>query len=321
MTRRSIIHVGYVCNLRCKHCYYYGMNPSKRKWKKLLWLMAHLVLIRLCRLNKVDVSGGEPTLYPHMEFLADFASLIGFKEMRLVTNGTQVDRALWIARNPIVKFSLSWHSHRDTDLEMLTGQRGMTAKLTAFVSQLRDKINYINCVITPYNTDVEHIAQALTGMARGIPVCFKHLDYNFQCGIDDWKISAYQDKLNWSISRALREDPSAVINMRFYPFCFLEPELIEHPRVKCCSAITNTYDDNDWLPLISRKTSVWRYIKFIFGNAERRLIEAKAQAVIQGASECAHGKPCKSCRYVNFCDGTQKGYLRRFGDSELRAIV
>ena len=319
ITTRSIIHIGTPCNLNCKHCYYY--NDKIRKWKNIFWLMGHLILIRLCRMDKLDVSGGEPTIYPKRHFLMWFCTFIGFKEIRLVTNGTQWKKASKLAEKyKNVRFSLSLHSPVESDMEELTGSGLVLDRIRKFVYELGDRINYVNCVITPFNTDILTIAQRITAITGDITLCFKHLDYNFTHGIEDFPTHLYRRSLNTSIRNLLLKKGEIEINMRFFPFCFLDEDLLEHKQVKCCSAITNNYDPNDWLPLIGRKTKLIRWIKFIFGSEKIREHEAKEQAIFQGKFECANTKTCKHCRYLNTCDGTQKGYLKLFGDKEFRPM-
>jgi hypothetical protein len=295
------------------------MKP--KKWKNIFWLLGHLILIRMCRMDKIDISGGEPTIYPRIKFFTDFCRWIGFKEIRLVTNGTNLSIAHDLARNnDRIRFSVSVHSHVPADLKALTG-KDITFKLGMFLKHLHTSINYVNTVITPYNTRLGDLAQGVKLLSNSDVICFKHLDYNFDHDVDGFPMSKYRADINSSIRKILLTDRSVEINLRFFPFCFLDPDLIEHARVKCCSAITNTYDKNDWLPVIGRKTPLKRWLKFIFGTTAIRHREAVEQAKFQGKWECAQTRKCFKCKYYEQCDGVQKGYLKRFGDDEFKPVT
>ena len=108
-----------------------------------------------------------------------------------------------------ITFSVSFHSHNEPDLTGLMG-KNVKDDIIFFICMFGDYVNYINVIITPFNTDIKNIAQKLGGWAIGTNgkiLCFKHLDYNFKHHISDFKMSNYRNELNLSIREALYKYP------------------------------------------------------------------------------------------------------------------
>jgi cyclic pyranopterin phosphate synthase len=77
------------CNFRCTYC----MDPDHRYMPKLS-LLSRVEYARVCRvlaglgIEKLRITGGEPTLYPELdELLADVAGM-GFRDVAMTTNGS-----------------------------------------------------------------------------------------------------------------------------------------------------------------------------------------------------------------------------------------
>lgn len=90
------ISVTDYCNLRCFFCSNEGM-PLCRKNKKHINLKQLKYLVRILAdegLKNLSITGGEPTLYPHIIELVDFLNQFNFKNLFLHTNGTNLDRSL-----------------------------------------------------------------------------------------------------------------------------------------------------------------------------------------------------------------------------------
>lgn len=87
------------CNYRCTYC----MDPGIRYLPKrnLLSLDEYLTVARVCQglgIRKIRVTGGEPTLYPHLDDLLVGLGLLRFEDVAMTTNGstmTAVDAARW----------------------------------------------------------------------------------------------------------------------------------------------------------------------------------------------------------------------------------
>ena len=90
LCKRGVIWLGQTCNLRCYFCYFTDKISSSchpehdfmplEKAKKIC-----KTLVEVYGNNAVDIQGGEPTLYPHLCDLLEYANGIGLKPT-LITN-------------------------------------------------------------------------------------------------------------------------------------------------------------------------------------------------------------------------------------------
>jgi len=86
------------CNFRCVYC----MAPDVKYIPKmqLLTLEEYIRVIRIAMslgINKLRITGGEPTLYPHLDELLQEIGKMGMKDIALTTNGSQI-RTQWAER-------------------------------------------------------------------------------------------------------------------------------------------------------------------------------------------------------------------------------
>ncbi|MBC8523342.1 GTP 3',8-cyclase MoaA [PVC group bacterium] len=86
------------CNFRCVYC----MAPDVKYIPKmqLLRLEEYLRVIRIAMsfgINKLRITGGEPTLYPHLDELLQEVGKMGLKDIALTTNGSRIRRQ-WTQR-------------------------------------------------------------------------------------------------------------------------------------------------------------------------------------------------------------------------------
>lgn len=82
------------CNYRCVYC----MDPDHRYLPKqaLLSLEEYLLVTRACRrlgLEKIRVTGGEPTLWPELDELLGALGEMGWQDVAMTTNGSLTDAA------------------------------------------------------------------------------------------------------------------------------------------------------------------------------------------------------------------------------------
>ena len=90
ITRRSVLWLGLICNLKCKFCYDAKLDNNKS------WLPFEEATIALKKFKYfynnlfVDFMGGEPTLYPEILKLIEFSSKIGLKPT-CITNAVGIN--------------------------------------------------------------------------------------------------------------------------------------------------------------------------------------------------------------------------------------
>ena len=111
------------CNYRCVYC----MDPDFRYMPKreLLSFDEYVTIARVCAslgIEKLRITGGEPTLYPHLDELITTLGGMGFKDIAMTTNGSRLDRqplARW-RRDGLGRLTLSLDSLRPERVEKIT---------------------------------------------------------------------------------------------------------------------------------------------------------------------------------------------------------
>ena len=85
-TKRGVLYVGHQCNLNCRFCYYKHLPVDKRKWFGLAQCLKQAQQLRIWYGNQfVDITGGEPTIYPYITELVSHCRSIGLRTS-LITN-------------------------------------------------------------------------------------------------------------------------------------------------------------------------------------------------------------------------------------------
>ena len=79
------------CNFRCVYC----MEPDVKYLPKmsLLTLDEYVRLVEIAMslgIEKLRITGGEPTLYPHLDSLIETVGSMGLKDIALTTNGSRL---------------------------------------------------------------------------------------------------------------------------------------------------------------------------------------------------------------------------------------
>lgn len=91
--RSANIHVIGLCNYRCEHCFDRCLTHkylAPEEW------MPVLNYLRDSGIEKVNIAGGEPFLYPHLDEMCILLKSMGFK-VSIVSNGSKI-REEWLER-------------------------------------------------------------------------------------------------------------------------------------------------------------------------------------------------------------------------------
>ena len=111
------------CNFRCTYC----MEPNFKYMPKreLLTLDEYAAAVKACvslGIEKLRITGGEPTLYPHLLELIQLAGTLGLRDLAMTTNGSlmTVDAArAWRAAG-LKRITLSLDTLRPDRLRAIT---------------------------------------------------------------------------------------------------------------------------------------------------------------------------------------------------------
>ena len=89
------LHLIEACNYRCRHCFAHFDKHNVlglEQWQSIIDNTVNSGLV-----SSFNFAGGEPLLYPHLTFLAEYAHSLGC-DCSIITNGSCIDEN-WIKRN------------------------------------------------------------------------------------------------------------------------------------------------------------------------------------------------------------------------------
>ena len=83
------------CNFRCVYC----MEPDVKYLPKMQLLTLHeyirlVEIVMSLGIEKLRITGGEPTLYPQLDELLEAVGSMGLRDIALTTNGSTLTRAM-----------------------------------------------------------------------------------------------------------------------------------------------------------------------------------------------------------------------------------
>jgi len=152
--RELFLHLTDRCNLTCRHCYYRNshrspLDLSPAAIEKLIGILTD------SGLEKVTLSGGEPSLHPAFPKLLKLIRQAGLAAM-VLTNGTLVDDAFIAALQSADRVLVSLHGPDAASHERLTGP-GTYQPVIASLKRLREVLPadhlVVNCTMTDWNID------------------------------------------------------------------------------------------------------------------------------------------------------------------------
>ncbi len=94
--RSANLHLDGRCNYRCEHCF--DTCLPKACMEPAEW-MPRLIFLKEQGVTKINISGGEPMLYPHLEEMCRLLKSVGFT-VSIVSNGSLIteDRLKTLSR-------------------------------------------------------------------------------------------------------------------------------------------------------------------------------------------------------------------------------
>ncbi len=321
LTKRGVLYVGYPCNIRCVFCYY-AYSPSK-EWHSLDECKRDTLLYKsVYNNNRIDITGGEPTVYPHILPLLDYCRSIDILPS-LITNMQALadkNKLISLKDHGVYDFLCSIHALGDT-YDMITKKRGGWKNIVAAVDNLNsiDMKWRANCTMTSVNK------KQLKGIA-----CFAYennarvINYISYNPFYEWaeKMDIDFQASHSEISPYLLEtldycdEVGLEANVRYFPFCMMK----RHEN-KCYNYSQLSYDSHEWdfCSWFSEHTrnpsskAPDRLMKLVANEEEFHLYMSMRTREIS----FRQSDSCRFCAMSFICDGFTSQYAKRFGLEEM----
>jgi len=145
-----VVTAGYRCNSDCNMCVV-GSGSKQNNNASTQEVMNVLSEGRANNINRVEISGGEPTIRKDIFQLVTYAKTIGYKKIGISTNGIALSNNEFC--NKLIKaganiFTISLHASNETINKKITNNPNTFNKiLTGIVNVLNHK-NSIVCIVT-----------------------------------------------------------------------------------------------------------------------------------------------------------------------------
>ena len=325
ITKRAVLYIGYSCNIGCKFCYY--RHKTNKNWKNIKLAKTEASIYRKFFDNKrVDITGGEPTIYPKIDELVRHCKKNGLRPS-IITNGiilSKEKKVIELKKAGVFDYLLSVHGLDEVYDYIVDLKRGFELQKKAAKNLNKHSIPFrVNVTITKFNTpqllDISKYAKKINAKVVNF-ICFNPFyEWKNISGID------FQEKhiiIASQLKKALgylREN-NIEANVRYFPFCLLK-QYEEHQF----NYLQLPYDSHEWdfmswlIKIHPKYQGLYLFKRLILNDknqAPRKIYSDLALAAI--AKNYRKEQKCNECSMKYICDGLTKQYFDRFGDLELK---
>ncbi len=318
ITTRAVLYVGYGCNLNCRFCYYHFSN--KKIWKNIFLAKIEALIYRgIFGNDRVDITGGEPTIYPYILELVRFCKKIGLRPS-IITNGIALadeKKVFSLKKAGIFDFIISVHGLGRTYDQIVCSPKASEIQQMGIKNLVNNNIPIrINVTLNKFNTtQLLNIAKYAVKINADVVnfICFNPFgDWSYFREIE------FQERHSVMVpylQKAIKilEKEGIESNIRYFPFCFLKG--LESHQYNFSQL---PYDSHEW-DFMSWKKNFKTFPPFLFKRDKRKLsnyYQMEANSCIKGLNYHKTLK-CQECALTNICDGLNRQYYNRFGDEEL----
>jgi MoaA/NifB/PqqE/SkfB family radical SAM enzyme len=325
LTPRGVLYVGYPCNIKCRFCYY--AHADAKEWHSIEECKRDASLYREEFGNtQVDITGGEPTIYPEIFDLLDHCDTIGLRPS-LITNMQALRDEEKVKRfrdHGVYDFLCSIHGLGDVYNHITATRHGWENILQATANLNRNGVRWrTNC--TTVNTNMRQLKDiaryAYENGARAINYISYNPFYDWATKIDI-DFQARHSEIAPFLIEALDycDEVGLEANVRYMPFCMLRGH-----ENKSYNYSQLSYDHHEWDYASWYSDRTQNPSSKLPGWMARLIPDAEALHLYLGQRTKAVGfaRPavCRQCALGFICDGLTNQYARRFGTDECAPYV
>lgn len=319
--RRNLeLNIGRACNNHCVFCISGKAGRDERMWISPEQAKQEVAVAfeRGCR--SLGFLGGEPTIYPHLIEVAEFARSLGYTRVALATNAMVLDKMDFARRcitAGVTRATISFHAHtRALEHKITKVPNAFDRKVTAIghlltlqaEGHLQDGVS-VNPVINSLN--FRHLPQMVAFFRR---LGLRDVRFNFirnMGNAEDYpglcptfsELRPYLDKV---IEQNERRDP-IIITFGEMPYCAMpwllhtNPELFRRYVGELRDYIT------DVAIFASPRKADHGLYRFNWQDSKRNDLKTKTPA-------------CADCRFRDPCEGVWRSYVELYGTKEIRPV-
>ena len=317
MTRRTVLYPTMLCNLKCPFCYYRYLQKSTHRdfedLKKIVdsWKNYYI--------DSVDITGGEPTIFPKIVDLVKYIKERKYKTT-IITNATLPGLIPKLAEAGLDEFLISIHGYPELHETMVDAKTWPRVKNFLKTSEDYDIPFRINCVVTKVNyKGLEKTAKFFLNLNTKI---VNFIVFNPHPG------TLWSDKINIphqeSYSKMSTEIKKAIdildkdiwVNVRYIPICTMK-DYEEHVT----NFIQSMYEPYEW-ECLSQFGITKEKVKELAPSLRGKVFGTWDLEIVMNyfrrrdIQKNIWSKKCWSCSNRFICDGIYPQYYKRFTDKE-----
>ena len=310
ITSRAVLYVGYKCNAHCQFCYYHF--KKNKNWVNLEKLKAQAQQFRyFYKNNLVDITGGEPTIYPHIFELVKYCNLIDLKPT-IITNALALaDKQICLKfkQSGIHDFLISIFGI-DEIADEITGVPNTYQKQLRALDNLIELNIPFRINITAHQLNQSQLIDIAKLAIKNKAKVVNILNFN---PFLDWQnktniqFQAKYSSLAPDIIKAvnLLAKNNILVNLRYFPFC-----QFKNYEKNICGFMQVSYDPYEW------NFNSWGNY-FLFNPSQKWYAKEAVRKRIYDAGYVKSAK-CNQCSLNYICDGFPAQYVKRFGWDEAK---
>lgn len=295
--------------------------------------------------DSIDIEGGEPTIWPHINEFVAYCSSIGLLPT-LITNGIVLadrERLKKLKSAGLRDLLVSVHGLGEV-YDTMVGRAGSAAKQqTALANCLEEGIPVrFNCVLT--KESIPQLAEISRHAIRYNALVVNFITFNpfeDQASLGRTAESVpYHTEAAPQLTRALDilDEAGIEANVRYFPLCLLE----ERHRKSAYNLKQLPWDPHEWdfdswhwtnrkpqmmrgAPLMPHHKSLEEVIPGLDAGERTKeqnpaVYQAYAEKVIGAWCAYRHPATCEGCGLKAVCDGLTGDYVRLHGTAEPRPV-
>ena len=299
-TRRAVLYVTFKCNAACQFCY----EKYSGRWgqeKTLEAVKGEILQMKDRGCNKMDISGGESTIYPWITEVIKFALDNGIKTC-IITNGLLgEDKTNRIIEAGLEDWLVSLHGTEETH-DMMVGVKGARKAQIRFLNQIKGRIPFrFNTVIHGHNQ--QELVQLAQEFKSYNPWVWNFINFNPHNGwgnhpeeVNSFIADLRQVESNLNQTIEILEKENIRVNVRYYPMC----RIAEKYRKCICNDRQVMFELED--PVLGKDINAeWDYSEM------PKTYEQYNKWGIRTSNNIEEkGEPCCKCELQNICGGINK---------------
>jgi len=317
MSRRTVLYPTMVCNLQCPFCYYRLLQTKGHQ--DLEVLKQRINRWEDFYIDSVDVTGGEPLVYPKIVELIKYIKDKGYKAT-IITNMTLYSKVKELAEVGIDEFLVSIHGYNNLHEKMVNGR--VWDRVLKFLEEAKEyNIPFrVNCVVTKTNYKyLEDIANYFLTLDTKI---INFIVFNPHPGTLWSAKDQIEHQVQYSlIAKRLKKaidilDKDKFVNVRYIPLCTMKD--YEH---HVTNFLQNIYEPYEW-ECLSQFNITREKVHELYPKLKTRAFGTNDLEVVMNffrrkdIEKNIWSKKCMTCANRFICDGIYPQYYNRYGDKE-----